>query len=234
MPDSTEMDTTLDDRLRAIQQRADVSKSPQLAVVQEVKRYQAAPRPVELLSWSSDSRVYDPKSPQWFLGLFALGIVGVIGFAVLREVTLILVVIAIIFVYYALARVEPVEVEHTILNTGVKSGGRMYLWRELRSFWIYEHQRGDTSIVRLDTSLHFPHTLELLLSDVSPEAVEEILLQYLPQQEKALSESGAMADQALLSVANKLPYRDKLLGWVETHTGYIHFNQPDEPQPKQD
>ena len=232
MPDSPEIDNSLDERLKAIQQRADAVKAAQTPTA-EAKRYQVTPKPVELLSWTSDSRVYDPKSPQWFLGLFALGVVGVIAFAILQEVTLILVLVAVIFVYYALARVEPVEVQHSILTTGITSGGRMYLWSELRSFWIYEHQRGDTSIVRVDTKLHFPHTLELLLSDVEAEEVEDILLRYLPQQEKATSESGAMADQALLSVASKLPYHDKLLVWVENHTGYIHFDQSEsESQPK--
>jgi hypothetical protein len=210
----------IDARLQAIQARAAQGQGSNIAA----NSGYAPVQPVELLSWSSDSRVFSQKSPQWFLGLFAVALVGVILLAVIQEFMLILVVVALVFVYYALARVEPAEVEHSIYNSGVKTAGRMYTWKELRSFWIYS-KIGQT-ILRLDTKMHFAHTVEILLADTPRQEVEKLLQQHLPEQEKAVSETGALADNTFISIANRMPYKDKLLNFVETNTGYIHFDQP--------
>lgn len=216
LPANPDNQSEIDARLQAIQQRADIAGRQSVqtdtsnanAILQNSK-------PAELLSWTSESRLYDPKSPQWFLGLFAIGLLGVIVLAIFQEVILILLIAAAIFVYYALARVRPAEVEHAIFTTGIKSAGRMYGWKELRSFWMYGH--AGATILRLDTKMYFPHTVELLLPIGSEEQIKETVARFLPLQEKAVSEVGAMADHALISVANKIPYRDKLAGWVDSH-----------------
>lgn len=173
--------------------------------------------PVELLVWEAPNRQFDPKTPQWFLGLFAIGLVSIILFAILREVWLILLSAAIVFVYYALHRVEPSEIEHRILSTGVEVGGRLYSWEDLESFWILNQK--DPATLRLETKLFFPHVLELLLPEETPdediEELKELLKKYLPQVEKPHSEAGHMADQAILSASGVVPYRQKLTNWLE-------------------
>jgi hypothetical protein len=92
----------------------------------------------------------------------------------------------------------------------------MFLWKELRSFWIYRQK--DPAILRVDTTLHFPHTLEILLEEMSDgeiEGVEKVLLRYLSEQEKPVAEAEDMADHALESIANKIPYSEKIMGWME-------------------
>lgn len=210
MSDLPQSDSSLDERLQAIAQRASTSR-------EEPAQHVRMERPIELLAWSSATRVYDPKTPQWYLGLFAIGVIGVVAFAIIQEPMLILLTAALVFVYYAMARVEPQEADHIILSTGIKSAGRMYLWSELKSFWVYQ-ERG-ANIVRIDTKMHFPHALELLLAEVEPKAAEDALVKFLPEVEKAPSEAGAMADHALVSVANKIPFRRQMLHWIENATG---------------
>jgi hypothetical protein len=169
-------------------------------------------RPVELASWTSPSRMYDPKSPSWFLGLFAIGLIAIVILAILKEFWLILVVAASIFVYYALAKVEPDVVEHRILTTGIETGGRLYDWVDMLSFWI-SHNNG-VQLLRVDTKLFFPHSLELLLpQDAETEELADLLIQYLPEVEKSPSQAGSVADQAIMSVFQVMPFRDKMLSW---------------------
>jgi hypothetical protein len=104
----------------------------------------------------------------------------------------------------------------------------MYSWKELRSFWISE-ARG-VEILRLDTTLHFVHTVEILLTDVDSAQIRDLLQKHIPMLERASPEAGAMADHALVSVANKIPFRDKLLDWVESSTGYAANNQQSNPK----
>jgi hypothetical protein len=198
-----------EDRLQAIQQRAEVTR------YQSDGTLQPRQKPIQLTSWISDSRVFDPKSPQWFLGLFIIGVFTVIALAVIREVMLILLVAAAIFVYYALARVRPIEVEHIIFNTGIKTGGRMYAWKEMTSFWFY--QKLGTDILRLDTKFHFPNTIEILVQDEQVDEIKTILQRYLPMMEKPPSEIASMADNAFVTIAQKIPYQRKIINWVEHH-----------------
>lgn len=208
LPDTPNVEPE-NDRLQAIQQRAELARRKPDGTLQP------QPKAVEIMSWVSENRVFDPKSPQWFLGLFAIGIVSVIALAVIREVMLILLVAAAIFVYYALARVQPIEVEHTIYNTGIKTGGRMYAWKELTSFWFY--QKLGVNILRIDTKFHFPNTVEILVHDEQEEEIKSILQRYLPMAEKPPSEIPVMADNAFISVAQKIPYQKKIVNWVEHH-----------------
>lgn len=172
---------------------------------------------VELLVWDAPSRQFDPKSPQWFLGLMGIGIVCIVIFAVLRDIWLILLTGSIIFVYYALARVEPTDIEHRVLNTGIEISGRLYSWEDLKSFSL--GRNGSVDILKLETKMVFPHALELLLPEETDieelSELKELLIHYLPYEEKPHSEIGGMADHAILSFAGKLPFREKMLGWVE-------------------
>ena len=175
-------------------------------------------KPVELLSWEAPNRIYDPKSASWFLGVFVIALVLVILFALMREILLILLVAAGLFVLYALKRTEPPIIEHRLLNVGVEIGGRLYPWKDLHSFWL--SAPSGIATLRLDTKLHFPHMLELFTpEDLSQEDLEKILLKYLPLQQKPHSEMSGFADTAILTVANALPFRDRILGWWEKRLG---------------
>lgn len=173
--------------------------------------------PEELLVWDAPNRVFDPKSAQWFLGLFAAGLVAIIVFAIFREILLILVVAAFIFVYYALARVEPLDIEHRVLTIGIEVGGRLYSWEDLKSFWIEQETR--PALLKVETKLLMPHSLELLLPEDTPaedlQELTQLLSQYLPVEEKPHSQTGAMADHALLSLSNFVPKREKFQHWIE-------------------
>src|SRR5690606_34956283 len=96
-----------------------VQSEDQLTSIQVEKQKVAKNNPTEeLLVWDSPSRMFDPKSAQWFLSLFAIALVFIAIFAIIREFWLILLTAAIVFVYYALHRVEPREIEHRVLTTG--------------------------------------------------------------------------------------------------------------------
>lgn len=171
----------------------------------------------ELLIWDAPNRIYDPKSTQWFLGLFAAGLVSIVILAVLREIWLILVVAAFVFVYYALARVEPSDIVHRVLSTGIEIGGRLYLWEDLKSFWIAKDE--NPAQLKIETKLILPHSLELLLPDDTDEdemdELKRLLSQYLPVEAKPHSQAGEMVDSALLSITKFVPQRQRVQSWLE-------------------
>lgn len=176
---------------------------------------------VEYLCWSSPSRVHDPKSARWFLGVFFIGLIAIITLAILREIWLALFVAASVFVMYALARVEPLELDHRILSTGIETGERLFEWKDLNSYWLFEAK--GVAVLRLDTKLYLPHIVELLLPEQTPdddiEELDELLMEYLPKMEHPHSEVGNMADAAILSVADKVPGGGRLSRWIGSNLG---------------
>src|SRR5690606_19278364 len=97
----------------------------------------------------------------------------------------------------------------------------MFEWKDLNSFWLYEHK--GAVILRLDTKLYLPHILELLLPEETPaddvEELEELLAEFLPMMEKPHSEVGNMADEAILKVANRLPGQGRMIQWLGRNLG---------------
>ncbi len=173
----------------------------------------------ELLVWDAPGRVFDPKSASWFLSLFALGLVLIVGFALIREIWLILLTASIIFVYYALHRVQPADIEHRILSIGVEVSGRLYAWEDLKSFWIINNS--NPAILRIETKLFLPHVLELVLPEDTPEAdlndLKQLLIGFIPAIEKPHSEAGSAADQAIMAAYRVIPFRGRMTNWLESH-----------------
>lgn len=194
-----------------------VQSEDQLTTSQADKQKVAKNNPAEeLLVWDSPSRMFDPKSAQWFLSLFAIALVFITIFAIIREFWLILLTASIVFVYYALHRVEPLEIEHRVLTTGVEVGGRMYAWEDLKSFWISE--KTDPAMLRIETKLFIPHVLELILPEETPAEdlaeLKKLMSEYIPAIEKAHSDAGNMADDVIMSSYRLIPFRGKMVHWL--------------------
>jgi hypothetical protein len=174
-------------------------------------------RVIELASWVAPTRRFSPKPATWYLGLFVIALVIIILLAILREFWLILVVAASVFVFYALAVVQPEGVVHRILSSGIEIGERLYPWKDLQSFWV--NQQGVDPMLLVETKLLFPHTLELQIMGLDPDEMSEILIVYLPEQEKIAGRTGSFMDSAILSVANSLPYRENIVAWWKQKSG---------------
>ena len=189
----------------------------QLTSNQTEKQNASKNNPVEeLLVWDAPNRIFDPKSAQWYLSLFAIGLILIIIFALFKEFWLILITASIVFVYYALHRVEPAEIEHRVLSTGVEVGGRMYAWEDRKSFWIIN--TADPAILRVETKLFLPHVLELVLPDETPQddlqKLKQLITTYIPAIEKPHAEVGNMADDVIMSAYRVIPFKGRMTGWL--------------------
>lgn len=131
----------------------------------------------DLFSWKSLNRPAWQYSKDVYTTLGAIAILVSIIFAFFQEWLAILVVAAAYFLFYALSKVPPVEVEHKITTQGIISMERGYLWAELGPFWF--SQKGN------DTILHVAHRnvfgqLILLIDPKDKEKIQDILAEFLP------------------------------------------------------
>ena len=130
-----------------------------------------------IISWKSPVRVFKARSKKYFTKVALYGLIFILLAIALSEFFLVGVIIAMIFVVYVLATAAPETIEHKITNMGIISGGRPFLWEELDSFWF--DKRGDDRLFLVQTKLHFPTRLIILLSTVSERTLLELLEKHI-------------------------------------------------------
>ncbi len=138
---------------------------------------QAALEQKSIISWKSPVRVYKAKSRKYFAKVGLYGFIFVLLAIAIQEYVLAGVVIAVVFVAYVLALAAPETIEHKINNMGIISGGRVFLWEDLDSFWF--EKKGDDRVLMVATRLHFPTRLIILLTTVSDRTLLELLERHL-------------------------------------------------------
>jgi len=140
-------------------------------------KHEAAMEAKSIISWKSPERVFKARSQSYFIKVGLYGLVFILAAIAFGEFFLVGVIIAIIFVVYVLATHAPETIEHKITNMGVTSGGRAFLWEELDSFWF--DKRGDDRMLLVDTNLHYPGRLIIILTTVSERTLLDLLEKHL-------------------------------------------------------
>ena len=138
---------------------------------------QAALEAKAIVSWKSPERIFKARSKKYFTKVALYGLVFILAAIAFGEFFLVGVIIALIFVVYVLATSAPEVIEHRITNMGITSGGRAFLWEELDSFWF--DRRGDDRLLMVQTNMHFPTRLIMLLTTVSERTLLDVLEKHI-------------------------------------------------------
>ena len=136
------------------------------------------PEPLKtLLTWSAPERPFKRRSREFFTTAGAFIFLSIVILLFLREWVLILVLIALAFVAYIMATVEPRKVEHKITNKGIVTGGRKYNWEELGRFWFTK--KWEDKVLHIETLFGLSRQLLMMLGETKQEQVKKILSDYL-------------------------------------------------------
>lgn len=140
-------------------------------------KHQVALEAKTVISWKSPVRVFKARSKQYFVKVGLYGLVFMLAAVAFGEFLLVGVILAVIFLVYVLASVAPDTIEHRITGMGMVSGNKSFLWDDLDSFWF--DRRGDDRLLVIQTKMHFPSRLIILLTSVSERALLDILEKHL-------------------------------------------------------
>jgi hypothetical protein len=152
-----------------------------------------------LVSWKAPSRVFVTRSRSFWVNTLSIaGLFGLI-FLLIQEWLLVVVIAALVFVFYVYSTVPPDELEHQITTRGVRYGDREYRWEELAQFWISESY--GQKILNLATYAMVPGRLEILLGEIGEETIRKILRQYLLEE----TPPPGFLDKASNFLAKKFP-----------------------------
>ena len=160
---------------------------------------QAALEAKSIISWKSPVRVFKARSNKYFtkVGVFAL--IAILAAIAFGEFVLVGVIIALVFMVYVLATAIPEKIEHRINSLGIVSGGRVFLWDDLDSFWF--DKRGDERLLVVQTYLRFPSRLFILLAEVSERTILDLLEKHIDYHHRPVH---TLFDKWAMKLQNKI------------------------------
>lgn len=133
-----------------------------------------------LYSWNAPARPFKRRNKDFWVTAIAIAVVvGLILFIVEGFMPVILLV-ALVFLFYVMNSVEPGNIEYKITNYGINMAGKVTEWDRVTRFWF--SRRFDNKLLIFET-FSLPGRLELVVNDSDIDKLRSALTKYLIEEE---------------------------------------------------
>lgn len=151
----------------------------------------------DLFVWSAPSRAFVQKSREFWVKVVAIA--SVFGFIIfiVEGAMPVLLMIALIFLFYVLSAVRPENIEYKITNLGIKIGGARTDWSSITRFWFLKRVNDELIVFDLPS---IPGRLEYVYNVRDQQKIREILKKYIPEEQT----SETRVDKAASWLSSKL------------------------------
>lgn len=151
-----------------------------------------------LFSWRAPERPFKKRGRDFWVTVITIAsLFGVILFFAEGAMSVVLIV-ALVFLFYVMSTVEPQSIEYHITNKGVKISERTTEWQFLTRYWF--SSRFDTPLLIFEMNV-IPGRLETVIQDKDKPSIRKALKDYTVEEE--VPPSGL--DNAANWFAKKLP-----------------------------
>ncbi len=134
-----------------------------------------------LLAWSAPGRPFQKKNREYFLNILIIMLLLEIILFLFSQYVLMALVLALVFLVYALNTVAPHDFHYKVTSEGLMVEDHFFLWQELYDFY-FKTQNGVTTLI-VGTKAWYPGELTLVLGNMHQEQVRDVLLHFLPYRE---------------------------------------------------
>jgi hypothetical protein len=171
--------------------RGTLNSEPQAVVVRRESER-------DLLTWTAPARPFQRHDKQFYTTVFAIaGIISLVLFLA-EGIMPVVLIVALIFLYYVLSTVPPENIEYKITTRGVKIAGKLTEWQTLTRFWF--GKRSGSDILVLETFL-IPGRIEIVINPGIKDDLKKEISAYIPYEEVPASGLDKVTDW----FAQKLP-----------------------------
>jgi hypothetical protein len=156
-----------------------------------------------LLTWTAKSQPFKPEDMKMQPVLIVMAVLVTIVLIFAQEWMLLLLMAAGGFYWYATKKTEPLDVEFSLTNKGIRAFNRMYMWWEMKSWWWEE--KWTTKMLVVDVATGMMGRLYIPIEKVKPVDVEKIMSKYLV----LLKPADTPVDKMAKWVKEKFPLENK-------------------------
>ena len=133
-----------------------------------------------LFSWKAPARPFKRRNRDFWVTVFAIAAIGGLILYIIEGIMPVILIIALVFLFYILSTVEPEPVEYSVTDKGIKIGDKRTDWGLLTRFWFSRRLESDLLIFEM-TAL--PGRLELVISAKDKVAIKKAVSGYIPEEE---------------------------------------------------
>jgi len=134
----------------------------------------------DLVVWTAPARPFKRRNSQFYVTVFAIaGIVALVLFFA-EGLMPVLLIIALMFLYYVLSTVEPEKVEYKVTNKGIKIADKRTEWQFFNRFWFTE--RFGKELLIFET-FQIPGRIEIVINPEDKERLKKEVSAYIPFEE---------------------------------------------------
>ena len=152
-----------------------------------------------LLEWSAPSRPYKVRSREFYTTILSIAFLLGVILLLLKEFLLIGVIMAFAFLSYVLATYKPVDAQHKITTSGIRTDNKLYEWSGLTKFW--RKKQWDQEVVICKTVSALPGVILLVLDPAQREKIIKEIGDKIP----LVKPTDSFVDKASKWLGNKIP-----------------------------
>jgi hypothetical protein len=152
----------------------------------------------DLFSWKAPARPFKRRDREFWVTVVAIAAISGLILFIIEGIMPVILIIAVLFLYYIMSTVEPETIEYKITNRGVKIADRTTQWELLNRFWFTKRLGVDLLIFEMIT---VPGRLEFVVNAKDKEQIKKSVMKYIPLEEAAPTN----LDKAANWFSKKLP-----------------------------
>jgi hypothetical protein len=149
------------------------------------------------ISWTAREYIKKERSPNWYIYAGITAIILIITAFWLQSVIMVITFILMIAVVYYMADKEPNNVMIDLSPKGISIDNRLYLYKELKSFWLF-YDPPYRKVLSIIPEKVFMPQIRIQLESQSPVLIRKYLLRYLLEEEQPESLLENLADRMKL------------------------------------
>lgn len=151
----------------------------------ENKSNEVAPRfkiePEKMLfSWNAPSRPFKTRDREFWVGVGAIAVVAGFILYIVEGVMPVILMVALIFLFYILSTVKPDEIKYGLTNKGIKIADKLTPIDLLTRFWFGSRFGSNLLVFEM---ISLPGRLELVINSKDKDAIRKALKDYLVEEE---------------------------------------------------
>lgn len=143
-----------------------------------------APQPIQpekdLFTWRAPARPFKRRGREFWMTIIAIASLFSFIMFLAEGAMPVILVVAVIFLFYVLSNVEPEEIQYKITTKGIRVENKLTDMMLISRFWF--SRRSDKNLLVLEI-LQIPGRLELVINSKDLEKMRKVLSIYLPEEE---------------------------------------------------
>jgi hypothetical protein len=156
------------------------------------------PEEKTLLSWTAPTRPFQPRSRDFYVKIISMAILFGVVLFIIDGIMPVLLIIALLFLFYVLSTVKPENIEYKITNIGIYVADKRTDWDRLGRFWFVNRMGADLLAIE---AANIAGRMEIMVPDDQREKVEEVIGKYLVHEQIPPT----FFDKAAQWASNRLP-----------------------------